>query len=86
MVGMGVSVHTPERIAPAAARLSMGLENSKHAGWRPILVAQKSTMPPVVEPIVCGRHKAHPAKGLPYKSGLFWSEHVAFLSPNISAF
>ena len=35
---------------------------------------------------VWGRHNALPAIALPYRSGLFWSPQVAFLSPNCNAF
>ena len=43
----------------------MGLEESRHAGCLPILAAQKSTMPPVVEPMVIGRQSALPAIARP---------------------
>ena len=64
-MGIAASAHTPVRMAPAAARLSMGLEKSRHAGCLPILAAQKSTMPPVVEPMVIGRQSALPAIARP---------------------
>ena len=71
---------------PAAARESMLLLYSIQAGCRPMAQAQYSTMPPVVEPMVWGRQRAFPSMGLLYRSGLFWSPQVAFLSPNCNAF
>ena len=55
---------TEAKIEPAAARESMGLLNSIQAGCRCIAQAQYSTRPPVVEPMVWGRHKALPAISL----------------------
>ena len=82
---MLLSVHTSPRIAPEAASESMGSENSMQAGCLPWEQTVNSTMPPVVEPMVCGRHSALPIMGFLYRSGLFWSPHLTCLSPNIIA-
>ena len=50
--GMLASVQLAAKMAPEAARESMGLENSMQAGWRFMAHAQYSTRPPVVEPMV----------------------------------
>ena len=61
----------------------MGFENSIHAGCLPSAQTVNSTMPPVVEPMVMGRHRALPIMGFLYISALFWSPHFICLSPNI---
>ena len=68
------------RMAPEAASGSMGFENSMQAACLPRAQTVNSTMPPVVEPMVIGRHSALPIMGFLYISALFWSPH---LSPNI---
>ena len=69
--GILLSVQTSPRMAPEAARESMGREKSIQAGCLPWEHTVKSTMPPVVEPMVWGRQRATPTVDLPYRSGLF---------------
>lgn len=70
-------------MAPDAASESIVMENSIHAGCFPLESTVYSAMPPVVEPMVCGRHSALPIIGFLYRSALFWSLHLTSLSPNI---
>ena len=60
-----LSSHTAASTEPAAARESMGFENRRQPGCRFMEQAQYKTNPPVVEPMVLGRHRAFPAMGLP---------------------
>ena len=67
----GGRIGTTLCMAPEAASGSMGFENSMQAACLPRAQTVNSTMPPVVEPMVIGRHSALPIMGFLYISALF---------------
>ena len=59
----GIGPHVAQDGAGGGQRVDRLGENSMQAGCFPRAQAAKRTMPPVVEPMVCGRQRAFPIMG-----------------------